>query len=229
MTKQERAARTREAVIRSAAEVFDRDGFALSSLTSISTRAGVSNGALYFHFVNKNALAEAVEDEAVTALRRIAPPWGDATGPALQGLVDATHTLALHMREDVILRAGFGLSADTTWKGGGGSLRRYWAEWVGDGLAAAARQGALADGVTLEDATVVIAATTLGFEALGRTDPQWFSGHMFTRLWRLLLPRLTTDQTVRAVAPADSCAGHGVGALGAAVSPRWWPVLGFAD
>ncbi|WP_159062215.1 TetR family transcriptional regulator, partial [Streptomyces caniscabiei] len=64
MAKQERAVRTRENLIRSAAEVFDREGYAVASITTISARAGVSNGALHFHFASKAALAEAVAEAA---------------------------------------------------------------------------------------------------------------------------------------------------------------------
>ncbi|MET9431110.1 ScbR family autoregulator-binding transcription factor [Streptomyces sp. NPDC003036] len=194
MTKQERAARTRQALIRSAAEVFDQEGFAPSSLTSISRRAGVSNGALHFHFVNKGALAEEVEVEAMAILRGIADPWSenaDADG-GLQTLVDTSHALVGRLQRDVILRAGFGLSADATWKSRS-DLRQYWVDWVDEGLSVAARRGALADGVQPEDATTVVAAATVGLEALGRTDPRWWDRRTCTRLWRLLLPRLAAD------------------------------------
>lgn len=81
MTKQERAARTRRALILSAAEVFDQEGFAPASLTMISSRAGVSNGALHFHFANKNAVAEAVQGEALSVLRQIAHAWPEGPRP----------------------------------------------------------------------------------------------------------------------------------------------------
>ncbi|MEU7281418.1 ScbR family autoregulator-binding transcription factor [Streptomyces sp. NPDC045431] len=195
MTKQERAARTRQALIRSAAEVFDQEGFAPSSLTSISRRAGVSNGALHFHFVNKGALAEEVEVEAMAVLRGIAAPWSEHgdVGGGLQTLVDTSHALVARLRQDVILRAGFGLSADATWKSRS-DLRQYWVDWVDEGLSLAARRGALADGVRPEDATTVVAAATVGLEALGRTDPRWWDRHTSTGLWRLLLPRLASEQ-----------------------------------
>ena len=61
MVKQERAARTRQALIQAAAEVFAEEGFVTASLSTISRRAGVSNGALHFHFANKGMLADAVE------------------------------------------------------------------------------------------------------------------------------------------------------------------------
>ena len=72
MVKQVRAARTREALIRAAAEVFAADGYALASLPEISRRAGVSKGALHFHFASKDALAAEVEDVAAARVVRLA-------------------------------------------------------------------------------------------------------------------------------------------------------------
>ncbi|MFF1482981.1 ScbR family autoregulator-binding transcription factor [Streptomyces sp. NPDC058301] len=200
MSKQQRAERTRQTLILAAAEVFDRDGFAPSSLTAISTRAGVSNGALHFHFVSKNALAEAVGDCAMASLRRIAPPRGAGHGRALQVLVDTTHALAFRLADDVVLRAGFGLSSDATWKGST-DLRQYWVDWVGEVLAGAAAEGSLAEGVAVEDAKAVIAATTVGFEAMGRSQPRWFSRQMFGKFWRLLLPRLARADALGSLKP----------------------------
>lgn len=59
MTKQDRAVRTRLALIRSAAEQFEARGYVRASLAEISAGAGVSSGALHFHFANKAAVAEA--------------------------------------------------------------------------------------------------------------------------------------------------------------------------
>ncbi|CAC37887.1 ScbR family autoregulator-binding transcription factor [Streptomyces violaceoruber] len=217
MTKQERAARTRRALILSAAEVFDQEGFAPASLTMISSRAGVSNGALHFHFANKNAVAEAVQGEALSVLRQIAHAWPEGATPSLQSLVDTSHTLAQRLQDDVVLRAGFGLSGDTTWKERA-DLRRHWVDWVSSGLTVVALDGALADDVATGDALAVIAATTLGFEAMGRTDPQWSTREMFTRLWRLLLPRISADNGTGPVAPEGTSAPGGV-----VPGPRWWP------
>ncbi|MFD6492381.1 TetR family transcriptional regulator, partial [Streptomyces sp. NPDC060188] len=51
--KQQRAVRTRDALIRSAAETFESRGYVQAKLAEISSRAGVSAGALHFHFPNK--------------------------------------------------------------------------------------------------------------------------------------------------------------------------------
>lgn len=71
MVKQERAARTREVLVRAAAEVFVEEGFATASIGAISKRAGVSAGGLHFHFGSKTALAEAVVDRAAASVRVI--------------------------------------------------------------------------------------------------------------------------------------------------------------
>lgn len=71
MVKQARAAVTRQALISAAAEVFGADGYAMATLPAISSRAGVSSGALHFHFPNKEALASAVENAAAESARAL--------------------------------------------------------------------------------------------------------------------------------------------------------------
>ena len=61
VVKQLRAARTRAAVIRAAAVEMDRGGYAGTSLVRICTAAGISLGALTFHFPAKTALADELQ------------------------------------------------------------------------------------------------------------------------------------------------------------------------
>ncbi|MFI2607180.1 ScbR family autoregulator-binding transcription factor [Kitasatospora sp. NPDC018619] len=106
MVKQERAGRTRQAVLLAAAEAFARVGFEAASLVDISRRAGVSKGALYFHFVSKQALADGVRRASGREVGSAALRALRAEGPALQGLIDFSHELARMLREDVVVRAG---------------------------------------------------------------------------------------------------------------------------
>ncbi|XKK61450.1 TetR family transcriptional regulator [Streptomyces sp. ARC32] len=129
MVKQERALRTREALINSAATVFDRDGFSVASLTAISSLAGVSNGALHFHFASKAALADAVEEAAAERLAHIVTVHEEEAANALQLLVNTSHELARMLTADVVLRAGFELSRDQVREGGPG-LYQQWHRWV---------------------------------------------------------------------------------------------------
>ncbi|MEU7021555.1 TetR family transcriptional regulator [Streptomyces sp. NPDC046203] len=107
MARQKRAIRTREALVESAAALFDRDGFDIASLATISARAGVSSGALNFHFPSKVELAEAVVEAAAERLVRI---MRDREVPSLQAVIDASHELVRGLRADAVLRAGFALS-----------------------------------------------------------------------------------------------------------------------
>ncbi|MFG3498311.1 ScbR family autoregulator-binding transcription factor [Streptomyces sp. NPDC047928] len=196
MAMQDRAVRTRRQLIRSAAEVFDRGGFAGSSVGQICARAGVSQGALHFHFRSKRALGEAVESAAAQTLLRITgqsppsahPAEAGASSP-LQLLVDTSHALAQGVACDPVLRAGFGLGSDATWRSGV-NLWRQWQDWVRWMLTVARDQGSLAPDVVLDDAVSAITAMVAGLEVLGRSDSHWHSRQAVTPFWRLMLPRL---------------------------------------
>ncbi|OEJ36274.1 ScbR family autoregulator-binding transcription factor [Streptomyces agglomeratus] len=190
MVKQERAARTRETLIRSAAEVFNREGYSTASVTTISSVAGVSNGALHYHFANKAALADAVEEAALDtllAVTRGTPPA--RAGRHVQRVVDATHGLAGALRTDPVLRAGFSLSGEPSRRGGGG-LRERWGVWVEQTLEEAEAAGELNSATAAHDVVTAVVAATVGFEALGGRDAGWLAASTITRFWRVLLPTL---------------------------------------
>lgn len=60
MARQIRALATRDQILRGAAEVFLQSGYAGTSLSDITARAGVTKGAVYFHFSSKEKLAQTV-------------------------------------------------------------------------------------------------------------------------------------------------------------------------
>ncbi|GAA3114952.1 ScbR family autoregulator-binding transcription factor [Streptomyces rectiviolaceus] len=104
--KQERAARTRAALIRAAAEVFGEYGFAGASVARIAERAGLTLGAVYFHFKSKEELAR----EIVTAQPDLVVPPQDSQG--LQHAIDTTLTWAYQLLENPVLQAGARLVMD---------------------------------------------------------------------------------------------------------------------
>ncbi|QIQ01110.1 ScbR family autoregulator-binding transcription factor [Streptomyces liangshanensis] len=204
MVKQERAARTRRSLILAAAEVFAEEGFVSASLTAISRRAGVSNGALHFHFDSKNGLACGVEEEAARRVRRLTVLAGADGPPALQLLVDSTHALMRGLADDVVVRAGFELSGDLS-RVTGVDLRGEWRCWIETVLQRAAAQGALADGVSYADAASAILAATVGFQVLGaRGDKDWISRRTLTGFWELMLPRLAARDALDTVVTCGS-------------------------
>ncbi|MWA08075.1 TetR/AcrR family transcriptional regulator [Streptomyces sp. BA2] len=62
MVSQQRALRTRRALVRAAAEQIDRHGYDGASLQRVSRGAGISMGALTFHFPTKDKLADALQE-----------------------------------------------------------------------------------------------------------------------------------------------------------------------
>ncbi|MEX1656979.1 ScbR family autoregulator-binding transcription factor [Streptomyces pseudovenezuelae] len=203
MVKQERAARTRRSLIHAAAEVFAEVGFVPATLNVISARAGVSNGALHFHFANKAMLAEAVEAEAAETMHRLTEAARGRHGDSLQALVDAMHALLGALADDIVVRAGFELAGDVA-RRAHSPLRQEWQRWVEDRLRRAERTGALAEGVSWKDAACVVVAVTAGLEVLGGQDISWLSRQSVSRVWALLLPLLTDQRAPGALVSAGS-------------------------
>ncbi|MFC4036657.1 ScbR family autoregulator-binding transcription factor [Streptomyces polygonati] len=189
MVKQERAARTRRSLVLAAAEVFAEEGYAAASLGTVSGRAGVSTGALHFHFSSKRALAEAVEATALLGLRRITGQVAAGPGSSIQKLVDSLHALAEGLSGDFVVRSGFRLHHEDG-SGHQGALWREWWRWIERTLRSAQDDGELAAGVNVHDAAAAVVAATAGFQVLGGADAWWLSECWVTRFWQMMLPVL---------------------------------------
>ncbi|HZU72401.1 MAG TPA: TetR/AcrR family transcriptional regulator [Acidimicrobiales bacterium] len=81
---------TRQALLDSAARLFADKGFAATSLDEVAADARVTKGAVYHHFTNKQALFEAVADQAevdaCAAIMAAAAEAGDPWSGAIAGL-----------------------------------------------------------------------------------------------------------------------------------------------
>lgn len=106
MAQQDRAIRTRRLILEAAAAVFDDLGYDRATIAEVLDRAGVTKGALYFHFASKEQLALAVLDEHVLDI---------AVEPQkikLQEFVDAGQVLAYRLRSDPIQRGAARLAVE---------------------------------------------------------------------------------------------------------------------
>ncbi|WP_042801111.1 TetR/AcrR family transcriptional regulator [Streptomyces sp. C] len=113
MVKQERAVRTRNTAVRAAASEFYRAGYGGTSLKAISQAAGISMGAVTFHFDSKAELAEAVAEEGCSAVRTaLDDAAGRRRGKALDGLGSLLLELARLLRDDVTVRASAHLARE---------------------------------------------------------------------------------------------------------------------
>ncbi len=202
MVKQERAGRTRQAVLLAAADTFAEAGFEAASLVDISTRAGVSKGALYFHFVSKQALADGV----LTAARRVVATAvlraRRSDRPAVQGLIDLAHELAALLRENVVVRAGVQLGQGAPYAAGTDGAGGSWDGWtttVRRQLDRAGAAGELRPGLGCQEAAELLTAVTAGLVLLSWGDAAALRREAVGSVLASALPALV---------PADRCADY---------------------
>ncbi|MDJ0386138.1 ScbR family autoregulator-binding transcription factor [Streptomyces sp. G-G2] len=103
--RQERAEITRQAILDGAAIAFDQSGFGATSLSDVVKHAGVTKGALYFHFPSKEALARTLMDEQF----QVSEDVPAVVNPGLQTAIDLAHQMAHGLRTNVRVRAGIRL------------------------------------------------------------------------------------------------------------------------
>ncbi|WP_130796178.1 TetR/AcrR family transcriptional regulator [Streptomyces otsuchiensis] len=108
--RQARAQRTHNDLLVAAAAVFDRMGYEKATLSLVSERAEVSRGALSFHFSHKADLADAVQRHACTSFARRLSSVGEGAQPALQTMVDMSHSALSLLTSDPVARAGMRLT-----------------------------------------------------------------------------------------------------------------------
>ncbi|QFQ97798.1 TetR/AcrR family transcriptional regulator [Streptomyces phaeolivaceus] len=152
MAQQERAVRTRRAVLEAAATVFADYGYTAATVADILKTAGVTKGALYFHFDSKEALARGVLE--VQADQRL--PEQEIK---LQEMVDIAMSVAHRLRLDPVLRAGARLSADPTGRKHYGSAWPLWVDALTEIVTRAHERGeTLSHVVPREVAELVVSA-----------------------------------------------------------------------
>lgn len=83
-------ATTREALAASARKLFERNGFAATSVQSVVEDAGLTKGAFYYHFASKEELLRVIHDEFIdhqlAAVRSVLASTDDPAGQ-LRGLI----------------------------------------------------------------------------------------------------------------------------------------------
>ena len=106
MVKQERAIRTRKAILAAAAKIFEERGYRAATISEILSAAGVTKGALYFHFSSKEELAQGILHEQDQWL-----PIPDRACK-IQQIADTVLLHAYRLQHDPLVRAGVRLSLD---------------------------------------------------------------------------------------------------------------------
>ncbi|WP_327309948.1 ScbR family autoregulator-binding transcription factor (plasmid) [Streptomyces sp. NBC_01298] len=111
MAEQVRAIRTRQTILSAAAKIFEEHGYQAATISQILREAGVTKGALYFHFQSKEELAQGVlaEQDQQFVIR--------SSACKVQEIVDAVMLHAHRLQTDPMVRAGVRLSMDQLTQG----------------------------------------------------------------------------------------------------------------
>ncbi|ARP73710.1 TetR/AcrR family transcriptional regulator [Streptomyces pluripotens] len=167
MAQQERAIRTRRVIVVAAAEVFAEVGYEAATIVGILNRAGVTKGALYFHFSSKQELAQAVLAGRLSATPRTPP-----RGLKLQQGLDELFLLAHLLREgDPLVRGSVRLAVEQGALHDGLDRRVPMAEWIERKtvtLAEAKQNGELLPHVEVGEAARMLIGAFTGVQELSR-------------------------------------------------------------
>lgn len=207
MAKQERAIRTRRAILEAAGAVFDEHGYTSTTIAMVLERAEVTKGALYFHFPSKESLAQAVLDEQV--------PFGAIPPQAckLQEVVDITFVVGHRLLSNALLRGSVRLAVDQCAPPGVDHTGpfRQWTEHLTPLLEQAQARGELLPTVTPRDTVELLIGSFTGIQLMsraltGRDD----LGRRLSVLWSHMLPSIAVPGLLLGV---DSRADRGARVL----------------
>ena len=90
LSDSERDAQTRNRLLRSAVQIFDRKGYSAASVREIAEMAGVTKPALYYHFGSKEGLLVTILNEAAQEFERVIARAAGHAGTARQRLLNAS-------------------------------------------------------------------------------------------------------------------------------------------
>ncbi|SNX88258.1 TetR family transcriptional regulator [Streptomyces sp. TLI_55] len=192
MAKQDRAIRTRGAILTAAAKVFEEHGYQAATISEILSTAGVTKGALYFHFNSKEELAFGVLDAQHIQFAIPSRPC------KLQELVDAAMLHAYRLQTDPMVRASVRLAMDQTATGldrTGPFLR--WSGITRELLAQAQAQGELLPQVVPDNSSDVFVGSFAGIQSMSQvlSGYQDLTGRV-SELMRHLLPALAQPSVI---------------------------------
>lgn len=104
--KQERAVQTRERILSAAGAAFAAKGYPAVTIFDVAQRAGMTKGAVYFHYENKDALALAVTQAFDRRMARLARTVEDLALPPVCSVAELLLRSAAALREETVIQAG---------------------------------------------------------------------------------------------------------------------------
>ncbi|MFG2601675.1 ScbR family autoregulator-binding transcription factor [Streptomyces sp. NPDC048462] len=195
---QARSQRTRQRLVHAGAEMFNRNGYANATLGQIAVAAGMTKGALYFHFSSKDGLADAVQERGRAMLQGFVTERWEAGVPPVQMLIDMTHWLARTLHDDPVIRASFRITNECA--GRQPPVTDFHQDWITEVLRLldqAREAGALRARATGNGPATLLSATVCGIGVLAGTGmPFPLLSDRVAALWEPLLSALVPPEDV---------------------------------
>ncbi|MET4583737.1 TetR/AcrR family transcriptional repressor of uid operon [Conyzicola nivalis] len=113
MAKQARARATRELIVQAAGVVFSGQTYAQATLADVISEADVTQGAFYFHFPSKKALALEIIDRQHDSFITAGQSLLEKEMRGLHAMIVLSRELALQMTTNPLVRAGLRLSTES--------------------------------------------------------------------------------------------------------------------
>jgi TetR/AcrR family transcriptional regulator, transcriptional repressor for nem operon len=172
--------RTRERLLHAAFEEIYRSGYRSADLDAILAAAGVTKGALYYHFDNKEALGYAVVDEVIASNlhQKWVLPLRNAKDP-IEVLVRIIQSESLK-REDVrrgcpLLNLSQEMSGlDEGFRSRTARLYKDWHDAMADALREGQKRGVVRSDIDANEIATFLMAAWEGYVVLGKNsqDPR---------------------------------------------------------
>ena len=192
-----RADTTRQRLIAAASRQFARRSYSMVSLDDILVAAGLTKGAMYFHFSSKQALALAIIDDLNEMSRAAVTELLARKMSGLETLIDLVYFRALQNTQNEVARAGVRLldTLDNT-TDLPPAVWQSWIEFVTTLIQKAVTDGDVVDHPDPEDIAKMLVALWVGTRRISDLDqPERYLDNL-EKAWILTLPSFTNPDRI---------------------------------
>ena len=190
MAKQARAHATRESIVQAAAVVFSNQTYAQATLGEVLREAGVTQGALYFHFDSKQALAQEVIDRQHQLFLEAGKRLLDMPARGIPAMIALSRELASQITTSALVRAGLRLSTESV-DVFAETAKQPYEDWIAICELFVRRAMVEGDISSQHDASRVatfVIATFSGVQALSQARTHWADiSDRLEEMWEFLL------------------------------------------
>lgn len=174
--KQQRSVETREALLLGAARVFARMSYDRARLRDIAAESGISEGALYFHFGNKDQVASAILAAQQERMTVVLTDTMAGDGPAVEKLFRVMRGLGQLIASDEVVQAGVMLAGATSTEAA--EAHEPFFEWIRIArtlIRLGVDDGSITDTTDPETAAELVNYTFVGAQVVSGLADSWAS------------------------------------------------------